>query len=145
MNTIGLIGLGKKGYPLAKALQKRRIKILGFDLTEAHRLRAANNGIVTTSSISGVVMHLPERKTILLVLEPDGEKTKIIDRLKTLLRAGDVIVDLGEVRILERENYRNLLKDNGIHLLHGIISNDKIEMEKGAGIQESDTFELTEI
>lgn len=131
MPTIGLIGLGKKGYALAKGLQKRKIKVLAFDLKDHNRLRAANDGIVTTSSLSGVVMHLPKRKYICLILENGEEAKEVVNRILSLLNEGDVVVDAGTTKYAERRQFYKLLKGKGIYFLKGKIDGDRIKITAG--------------
>jgi len=117
MKILGLIGLGEKGYDLAQQLQARKIKILGFDLNDTNRLKAANNRIVTTSSISGVVMHLPQKKIICMAFLSEADKRKTLIRLNELLKDDDILIDLVDDDLeLEYELYKPLIY-NGVKIL----------------------------
>lgn len=135
MKVMGLIGLGEKGYAFAQALQKRKVKILGFDLIDSNRLRAANNHIVTTSSISGVVMHLPKRKVISLVLNSADEYGKVLPRLNELLNADDIIIDCENK--VEESNYKSLIKSE-ICVLSAQILNDRLIFGSGTDLNEKE-------
>ena len=131
MRIIGLIGMGEKGYKLAKALQAQQVRVLAFDPDKAHRQQAANGGIVTTSSISGVVMHLPERKVICLALERRAEAIAAVDSLAGLLQKSDVVVDFVERASEEQGGFSKLLEAKGIHYFRGKTTPKGVAMEQG--------------
>ena len=52
MNTIAFIGLGNMGLPMAANLAKAGYTVKGFDLSEASRAAAAEEGIHAVSSLA---------------------------------------------------------------------------------------------
>lgn len=126
MKVVGLIGLGEEGYAFAQALQKRKIKILAFDLMDANRLRAANNGIVTTSSVSGVVMHLPKRKVICLLLDSMEDVGRVMGQLKELLNPKDILVHIHPQKGADSVGMPEII---GVIALEASLNSGHIEFE----------------
>ncbi len=114
---IGLIGLGKMGYPLALNMQRNGHQVLAYDLDTANRQRAADTGITTTSSLSSVAMHLAGPRTI-WVMVPAGEATeKVLVELSEVLSAGDTVIDGGNSHFKDSMRRHAMLAEKGIHFL----------------------------
>lgn len=112
--TIGLIGLGKMGYPLALNMMRNKFTVVAFDLDDANRKRAAESGIVTTSSIQAVALHLPSPR-IIWSMVPAGEATAaVLGQLPDLLSPGDIVIDGGN------SNYKLTLQHYEQFRQHGI-------------------------
>lgn len=117
VTTLGLVGLGKMGNPLAQNMQRNGFKVLAYDLSPENRQKAAADGIETTSSLASVVLHLPNPKVIWLMV-PAGEATEsVISELEELLGAGDTIVDGGNSNFNDSLRRYKRLKEKGIHFI----------------------------
>lgn len=75
---IGLIGLGKMGYPLALNLIDKGHHVTGHDVIESARKAAVEANIGVIDTVEGLVSHLPERKVIWLMV-PAGNGVEEID------------------------------------------------------------------
>jgi 3-hydroxyisobutyrate dehydrogenase len=53
--TVGVIGLGSMGMPMAQTLVRKGFQVLGFDVSEARREMAAASGISAHGSVADVV------------------------------------------------------------------------------------------
>lgn len=115
LKTVGLIGLTERGYVLAANLRGHGVTTVCFDFDGAGRQRSAHAGYVTTSSIAGVVMHLPAEKLVWVALD-DAEKLETsARRLAELMGSGVVAftADLGEA---DKMKMLNLLENSGLHV-----------------------------
>ena len=45
IKTVGMIGLGKMGQPMARLLASKGFKTVGYDVSEAARQRSAKNNV----------------------------------------------------------------------------------------------------
>ena len=79
MATIGFIGLGNMGVPMAANLTKAGHRVLGFDLMEAARASATAAGVTVTAGAAeavreadAVITMLPGGKHVLAVYEGGG-------------------------------------------------------------------------
>lgn len=101
---IGLIGLGKMGGNMATRLIRAGHEIVGFDLSEENRLKAAEQGAEVVTSLEDLIAALPERKVV-WVMVPHGKPTEstlagLLDRLSE----NDIVIDGGN------SNYQDSIK-----------------------------------
>lgn len=90
--TIGLIGLGGTGFSLAQKWMQEKNTVVAFDKENELRRQSAELGIVTTSSIQAVALHLPSPRIIWCNM-PAGETFEpLLAQLAELLSAGDVVI-----------------------------------------------------
>jgi 6-phosphogluconate dehydrogenase len=92
---IGLVGLGKMGFPLALNIKRNGHELIAYDVNAHIRKQAADEGMSTVSSLNDLVHALPDQKIVWLMV-PAG---KIIDaillELKETLKEGDIVIDGG--------------------------------------------------
>lgn len=117
MTHIGLIGLGKMGFPLALNLMRNNFTVIAYDLDDVNRRKAAGANIVTTSSVQAVALHLPEPKVVWSMV-PSGDATEaVILQLADSLSAGDIIIDGGNSNYKDSIRRYEFLKERGLHFL----------------------------
>lgn len=89
MSTFGLISQFGAGSDLANQLMADGHTVVGFDYDPNSRRSMADSGIVMTSSVRAVLLHLPPQKEIYVVM-PEGErKDSLKNQLAEWLGAGD--------------------------------------------------------
>jgi 6-phosphogluconate dehydrogenase (decarboxylating) len=93
--VLGLIGLGDMGFSLAQELIRNKITVVAYDHLPTHRRKAADNGIVTTSSVQAVLLHLPKKRIVFCVLESVTEAQQIYLQIQPLLEHADILVNIG--------------------------------------------------
>lgn len=99
--NIGLVGLGKMGLNLAINMKRTGHDVCGTDVASESRGAATENGIQTVADLKELVAALPEQKVI-WVMVPTGDPLEaVLSELKTLLSAGDIVIDGGN------SNYKN--------------------------------------
>lgn len=97
------------GYTLAQELIRNKITVVAYDHLPAHRRKAADNGIVTTSSVQGVLLHLPTQRILFCVLGSETEARKVCSQLQPLLEAPDILVNIGF-----KSHHDQLFKTNNV-------------------------------
>ncbi len=114
---IGLVGLGKMGFPLALNLHDKGFEVVAFDVAEESRVKVAEKGVSTASSLEAMVLKISSPRVIWLMI-PSGE---IIDRVVTellpLLNSDDTIIEGGNSFFKDSIRRHQLLKTKGIHFL----------------------------
>jgi 6-phosphogluconate dehydrogenase (decarboxylating) len=94
--TIGLIGLGENGFLLAQKWMQEKNTVVAFDKENELRRQSAELGIVTTSSIQAVALHLPSPRVIWCNMPANEALEPLLAQLAELLSAGDVVIVGGD-------------------------------------------------
>lgn len=115
--TIGLIGLGKMGFPLAQNMLRNKFTVVAFDIDDANRKRSADLGIVTTSSIHAVAMHLPLPRIIWSMVPAGAATESVLVQLPDLLSPGDIVIDGGNSNYKDTLRHYAMFKERGIRFL----------------------------
>lgn len=114
---IGLIGLGKMGFPLALNLHDKGFEVLAFDVAEQSREKVAKEGIKVADSLSTMISELTAPRVIWLMI-PSGEIIdKVIDEIIPLLSPDDILIEGGNSFYKDSVKRYNRLKEKAIHFL----------------------------
>lgn len=118
--TIGFIGLGAMGGPMARSLVRAGFEVWGYD-TDPIRLSTAKiNGVQAAENSAAVILHgevictsLPNSDTWVKVVE---------EEFLPMLAAGKIIIDLGTVAPPETRAMARRLSMKGVTLLDVPVS-----------------------
>ncbi|MGP7817175.1 phosphogluconate dehydrogenase (NAD(+)-dependent, decarboxylating) [Niallia sp. 01092] len=114
---IGLIGLGKMGYNLGMNLVAHKYILTAFDVNKSVVDEIKKEDVGGAYSIVELVDALPSPKVV-WVMVPAGEITEsVINELKDLLSAGDIIIDGGNSHYKDSKRRAQELGEAGIHFL----------------------------
>jgi 6-phosphogluconate dehydrogenase len=114
---IGLVGLGKMGFPLALNLHDKGYEVIAFDVAEQSRENAALEGVGVAASLPAMVLKLTAPRLIWLMI-PSGEIIdKVIEEITPLLNPDDVLIEGGNSFYKDSIKRHNQLKVEGIHFL----------------------------
>lgn len=92
---IGLIGLGKMGFNLARNIKSKGHEVIAFDINEKALSEITNYGVGTATSVQDLVDKLSTKRVIWIMI-PAGELVdQTLATLKPLLSVGDVVIDGG--------------------------------------------------
>lgn len=92
---IGIIGLGKMGYPLSLNMKEKGHEVIAYNRSEDKRNAIKEEGVKAVDSIRALVDAL-ERPRAVWLMVPSGETVdRIIDILIPLLEPDDLIIDGG--------------------------------------------------
>ena len=90
---LGLIGLGKMGFPMAERLVRSGIQVVAYNRSSEKVDRIARKGAIPAYSIEDLVKKLPRPRVVWLML-PGGEPTnEMVSGLGKLLSKGDIIIN----------------------------------------------------
>ena len=92
---IGLVGLGKMGYPLALNLHEQKHDVIAFDVNAQLVEQVSKEGVGTTGSMQQLVDKLQGRRVIWLMVPAGPIVDKILDQLLPLLKKDDIVIDGG--------------------------------------------------
>lgn len=103
---LAMIGLGKMGGNMARRLHQGGHRIVGFDLNEEQVAKLAGESVITAAtSLEDAVRRLQERPRALWLMVPAGGAVQsVIEKLLSLLDAGDIVVDGGN------SNYKDTVR-----------------------------------
>jgi 6-phosphogluconate dehydrogenase len=92
---IGLVGLGKMGFNLARNIQSKGHEVVAYDINEASLKSISQYGVKPVRSLKELAESVKTKRVIWLMI-PAGELVdKTIDELKNYLSVGDIVIDGG--------------------------------------------------
>ncbi len=122
---IGLVGLGKMGGNMRSRLRKGGIEVTGY---------ARTREVSDCDSIEEMVSKISSPR-IVWVMVPHGKPTdEIIDKLETLLSAGDLVIEGGNSRFTDDQRHSEQLSKKGIGYLDCGVSGGVWGLENGYGL-----------
>ncbi|MBN2833611.1 MAG: decarboxylating 6-phosphogluconate dehydrogenase [Candidatus Delongbacteria bacterium] len=92
---IGLIGLGKMGYPLALNMKDHGHEVIAYNRSQDKRDQIEKEGVAVRDSIEAVVQALDRPRTIWLMVTSGEIVDHLIETLIPLLDHDDLIIDGG--------------------------------------------------
>jgi 6-phosphogluconate dehydrogenase len=122
---IGLVGLGKMGGNMRSRLRKNGIEVTGF---------ARTREVSDVDTIEEMVSKISSPR-IVWVMVPHGKPTdEIIDKLETLLDAGDLVIEGGNSRFTDDVRHAEQLSKKGIGYLDCGVSGGVWGLANGYGL-----------
>jgi 6-phosphogluconate dehydrogenase len=101
---IGLVGLGKMGFNLARNIKNHGHDVVAYDINEAALKSIGEYGIKTVRSLKDLAESVKTKRVIWLMI-PAGELVdKTIQELKQYLSVGDIVIDGGN------SNYKDSIR-----------------------------------
>ena len=115
---IGLVGLGVMGENLALNLERNGFSVTGFDLDEPKRTsfskRTASLKAFAANSLSELVANLQRPRRVWLMVPAGAPVDAVLNELKTMLSAGDVVIDGGNTLYRDTQRRIDSLEGTGI-------------------------------
>ena len=117
MTSIGFIGLGTMGGPMALNIVKGGYKVKGFDIDETLvKYHSKNNGIVAKTASEAAL-----DTDILFTMLPNSDhvKSALFDENGAIenLKNGSIVIDMSTINPIETDGIREKLKEKGIKKL----------------------------
>ena len=114
---LAMIGLGKMGLNMSTRLVRGGHRVVGYARTEASVDEAVKLGAEGAHTLEDVVRQLKTPRIIWLMI-PAGKVTDdTIEKLSTLLKAGDTIIDGGNSNYKESVRHAAFLEPKGIEFV----------------------------
>lgn len=112
---VGIIGLGKMGLNLSFNLKDKGYDVKGLDISSDSCKQAEEYGIETFDDVEKMVFSFSGRKIIWLML-PSGEITEnMLNKLKNILNADDVVIEGGNSNFNDSVRRAKDFEKNGIN------------------------------
>ncbi|MGP6138639.1 MULTISPECIES: phosphogluconate dehydrogenase (NAD(+)-dependent, decarboxylating) [unclassified Jeotgalibaca] len=93
---IGLIGLGKMGYPLLQNMRENNIEVVAHDINPEIRASVEECGGEFCQSVQTIVDALGQEQKVIWLMLPAGAPTEnVFQEVLPLLREGDILIEGG--------------------------------------------------
>jgi len=114
---LGMIGLGRMGFNMARRLIVGGHMVIGYDRSaeQIDALRAERGG--GASSVEDLVRQLAPPRILWLMIPAGPPTSQQIAALAGLLEPGDIVIDGGNSNYHDSQNNAKLLAERGIHFL----------------------------
>ncbi len=127
---LGMIGLGRMGANMTKRLLRAGHECVVYDPNVEAVKSLESEGAKGTSSLQDFVARLQAPRACWLMI-PAALVDKTIEQLKSLLQAGDIIIDGGDSYYIDDIRRASHLKTSGIHYLDVGTSGGVWGLERG--------------
>ncbi|MEP7041947.1 MAG: phosphogluconate dehydrogenase (NAD(+)-dependent, decarboxylating) [Dokdonella sp.] len=101
---LGMIGLGRMGANMAERLLRGGHRVVGFDPNAQARAQLESKGAGTAASLEELVSKLAAPRALWLMVPAGAITDQTIEKLLTLLAAGDTLIDGGN------SNYKDTVR-----------------------------------
>jgi 6-phosphogluconate dehydrogenase len=92
---IGLVGLGKMGFNLARNIQSKGHEVVAYDINEASLTSISQYGVKPVRSLKELAESVTSKRVIWLMIPAGDLVDKTIEELKNYLSVGDIVIDGG--------------------------------------------------
>ncbi len=121
--TIGFIGLGEMGGPMARNLLRAGYPVVGFDIDSERQMELAAAGINAAVDIPDVVRRC---HVIATSLPSSGSWIEVTtEQILPYVQAGQILIDFGTVAPLQTRRLAALLAERGVHAIDAPVSGGK--------------------
>ncbi len=127
---LGMIGLGRMGANMVRRLLRGGHECVAFDVNLAAAKALAEEGAVAAASLEEFVNLLQPPRAIWLML-PAGAVDGMIEKLKGLLEAGDILIDGGNTHYVDDIRRAGELTPGGLHYVDVGTSGGVWGLERG--------------
>ncbi len=122
METIGFIGLGIMGRPMAKNLVKAGFSVIGYDVVPANLAEASKGGVIAGDGLADVarratiIIHMLPTPAICVstALGPDG--------VAAYAKPGTLVIDMSSISSMTAQEIHKGLAEKGLHMLDAPVS-----------------------
>lgn len=117
MNTVGVIGLGKIGKPIAENLIKSGFTVVGYRRSPTPELEALGMRRANSAAEVGAAADV-----VLSCLGPVAALEETVAGLLASARAGQIVVELGSYKVPEKAKHVAPFAAKGVKFLDGEVS-----------------------
>ncbi len=119
MPTIGFIGLGNMGGPMAANLVKAGERVHGFDVVPASRDASAQDGVQIVATARATV----ESADVVVTMLPAGEHVMSVwNDILPVARQGTLFIDCSTIDVANARNAHKLAAERGVASLDAPVS-----------------------
>jgi 6-phosphogluconate dehydrogenase len=119
---LGMIGLGRMGFNMARRLIAGGHQVVGYDraASQAEALRQAGGGAAV--SVEELLKQLAPPRAIWLMIPAGAPTSQQIEALAPLLARGDIVIDGGNSFYQDSMRHAAMLKEHGVHFMDAGVS-----------------------
>lgn len=141
--TVGFVGLGRMGLPMARNLVADGVEVVGADLDDERKRALADAGGRTADSIADAVA---DADVAITVLRTPEQVLGVAEALLPALDDGDLWIDMSSIDPLTSESVAELATEEGVRAVDAPVSGGVSGAEAGtlsviAGGDEDDVEE----
>lgn len=114
---IGIIGLGKMGYPLALQMKDRGHEPVAFNRSPAKVDQIRNEGVDGAYTLEELLEKLDHPRVVFLMIPAGDAVDSTLESLLPLLNQGDMVIDGGNSHYKDTKRRYARLKEEGIRYL----------------------------
>ncbi len=92
---IGLVGLGKMGFNLARNIQSKGHEVIAYDINETSLKAISEHGVKPVRSLKELAESVKTKRVIWLMIPAGKLVDKTLEELKKYLTVGDIVIDGG--------------------------------------------------
>lgn len=143
---LGLIGLGKMGYPMVKRMLKNGKEIVVYNRSPEKVDSLAKDGAVPSHSYEEFVGKLDSPRIIWLMV-PHQTVDEVIGQILPLLSEGDILIDGGNSNFKESVRRADEAKEKGVRFMDIGVSGGTLAAERGYCMMiggEEDAYKVVE-
>ncbi len=119
MTSIGFIGLGNMGLPMASNLQNAGYDVCGFDVTDTAQKAAQSAGLELAASAAD----LATRSEIIIMMLPNGPiALQVSQEILPQMGPGSLLIDCSTIDVASATQLHDLAKETGILCLDAPVS-----------------------
>jgi 6-phosphogluconate dehydrogenase len=112
---IAMVGLGRMGGNMATRLLRGGHRVVAFDLNEAAVAAKETEGATGARSWQDIAEQLSAPRAVWMMVPSGKATTDTVEKLMSVLSAGDIIIDGGNSNYKDDAKHAALLKVKGIH------------------------------
>ena len=128
---IAVIGLGRMGANISRRLMRGGHQVVAFDRSQDRVREVATDGAIAAASLEDAASRL-EAPRIFWIMLPAGAPTEdTVAALRTILQAGDVVIDGGNSFFKDDVRRSRECRGNGIHYVDVGTSGGVWGLERG--------------
>jgi 6-phosphogluconate dehydrogenase len=128
---IGMVGLGRMGMNMVKRLLQGDHQVVAYNRTPEKVDLIAAEGAVPSYSLQELVEKLSPPRIVWLMLPAGQAVDDHLVQLKTLLDAGDIVIEGGNTNYHDDIRRAAVMKEHNIHYLDAGVSGGIWGLEKG--------------
>ncbi|MFB6206796.1 MAG: NAD(P)-dependent oxidoreductase [Haloglomus sp.] len=126
--TVGFVGLGRMGLPMAENLLESGVEVVGTDLDEDRKRRFEARGGETADSVADTVA---DADVAITVLRTPDQVLSVAEELLPAMQEGGLYIDMSSIDPLTSETVAELASDYGVRTIDAPVSGGVSGAENG--------------
>ncbi len=131
----GMIGLGRMGGNMSRRIARGGLEVIAWDRAAGARSAvAAEPRLHVVETLEALAAELPTPRTVWMMLPAGGPTEQVLERMRTLLVPGDVIVDGANAWYRDSQRRASQLAAHGLQLVDAGVSGGVWGLTNGYGL-----------